>query len=182
MCVLDVWTPSGPFVKPQLLDQFALGYFKNLDNYSIETEVFYKEIANRIDYIDGANLIANDAIERVILNGEARAYGLEFLLRKNTGAFTGWLAYTWSRSEQRTPGRNSLKTGINNGNWYFTPFDKTHDLSINSSYELNSKWQFNANFLFQTGQPTNYPVGQYELFYIYHKLPIDRPTWWRLYW
>ena len=104
---LDVWTPSGPFVKPQLLDQFALGYFKNLDNYSIETEVFYKEIANRIDYIDGANLIANDAIERVILNGEARAYGLEFLLRKNTGAFTGWLAYTWSRSEQRTPGRNS---------------------------------------------------------------------------
>ncbi|MDO7619518.1 MAG: TonB-dependent receptor, partial [Flavobacteriaceae bacterium] len=49
---LDVWTPSGPFVKPQLLDQFALGYFKNLDNYSIETEVFYKEIANRIDYID----------------------------------------------------------------------------------------------------------------------------------
>ncbi|KRO79849.1 MAG: collagen-binding protein, partial [Polaribacter sp. BACL8 MAG-120531-bin13] len=122
---LDVWTPSGPFVKPQLLDQFALGYFKNLDNYSIETEVFYKEIANRIDYIDGANLIANDAIERVILNGEARAYGLEFLLRKNTGAFTGWLAYTWSRSEQRTPGRNSLETGINNGNWYFTPFDKT---------------------------------------------------------
>ncbi|MCO4854149.1 MAG: TonB-dependent receptor, partial [Flavobacteriaceae bacterium] len=116
---LDVWTPSGPFVKPQLLDQFALGYFKNLDNYSIETEVFYKEIANRIDYIDGANLIANDAIERVILNGEARAYGLEFLLRKNTGAFTGWLAYTWSRSEQRTPGRNSLETGINNGNWYF---------------------------------------------------------------
>ena len=112
---LDVWTPSGPFVKPQLLDQFALGYFKNLDNYSIETEVFYKEIANRIDYIDGANLIANDAIERVILNGEARAYGLEFLLRKNTGAFTGWLAYTWSRSEQRTPGRNSLETGINNG-------------------------------------------------------------------
>ncbi|MBT5922048.1 MAG: TonB-dependent receptor, partial [Flavobacteriaceae bacterium] len=160
---LDVWTPSGPFVKPQLLDQFALGYFKNLDNYSIETEVFYKEIANRIDYIDGANLIANDAIERVILNGEARAYGLEFLLRKNTGAFTGWLAYTWSRSEQRTPGRNSLETGINNGNWYFTPFDKTHDLSINSSYELNSKWQLNANFLFQTGQPTNYPVGQYEL-------------------
>ena len=150
---LDVWTPSGPYVKPQLLDQFALGYFKNLDNYSIETEVFYKEIANRIDYIDGANLIANDAIERVILNGEARAYGLEFLLRKNTGAFTGWLAYTWSRSEQRTPGRNSLETGINNGNWYFTPFDKTHDLSINSSYELNSKWHSMPIFCFKQDNP-----------------------------
>ena len=160
---LDVWTPSGPFVKPQLLDQFALGYFKNINQYSIETEVFYKEIANRIDYIDGANLIANDAIERVVLNGEARAYGLEFLLKKNSGAFTGWLAYTWSKSEQRTPGRNAMETGINQGNWYVTPFDKTHDLSINTSYELSDKWQFNANFLFQTGQPTNYPVGQYEL-------------------
>lgn len=70
---LDVWTPSGPFIKPQLLDQYALGYFRSIDNgdYSFETEVFYKDIQNRIDYIDGANLIANDAIEQVVLNGEA---------------------------------------------------------------------------------------------------------------
>ncbi len=82
---LDVWTPSGPFTKPQLLDQYAFGYFKNINdgNFSLETEVFYKDVQNRIDYIDGANLIANNAIEQVILNGEARAYGLEFLLRKN---------------------------------------------------------------------------------------------------
>ena len=107
---LDVWTPSGPFVKPQLLDQYALGYFKNLKNgdYSLETEVFYKDIQNRIDYIDGANLIANDAIEQVILNGQARAYGFELLLRKNQNRFQGWLAYTLSKSEQRTPGQKCI--------------------------------------------------------------------------
>ncbi len=90
---LDVWTPSGPFVQPQLLDQYALGYFKNIkeSGYSLETEVFYKDIQNRIDYIDGANLIANDAIETVILKGQARAYGLELLLRKNEGKFQGWI-------------------------------------------------------------------------------------------
>ncbi|MCK0147761.1 TonB-dependent receptor [Arenibacter sp. F26102] len=161
---LDVWTPSGSFVKPQLLDQYALGYFKNLKNgdYSLETEVFYKDIQNRIDYIDGANLIANDAIEQVILNGEARAYGLELLLRKNQGRFQGWLAYTLSRSEQRTPGRNASETGINSGNWYNTPYDKTHDISLFVNYELNEKWSFNSNFVFQTGQPTNYPIGQFE--------------------
>ncbi|MBC8769425.1 TonB-dependent receptor [Arenibacter sp. BSSL-BM3] len=161
---LDVWTPSGPFVKPQLLDQYALGYFKNLKNgdYSLETEVFYKDIQNRIDYIDGANLIANDAIEQVILNGEARAYGLELLFRKNQDKFQGWLAYTLSRSEQRTPGRNVLETGINSGNWYNTPYDKTHDFSLFVNYELNEKWSFNSNFVFQTGQPTNYPIGQFE--------------------
>lgn len=169
---LDVWTPSGPFIKPQLLDQYALGYFKNLKNgdYSFETEVFYKNVKNRIDYIDGANLIANDAIETIILNGKARSYGLELLLRKNEGRFQGWLAYTLSKSEQRTPGRTATpnngitdnEIGINLGQWYNTPYDKTHDISIYGSYELNNKWSFNSNFVYQTGQPTNYPIGQFE--------------------
>ena len=162
---LDVWAPSGKFIKPQLLDQFAIGYFKSIKNgdYSIETEAFYKDIENRIDYINGANLIANDAIETVILNGKARAYGLEVLFKKNEGNLKGWVAYTLSRSEQLTAGRTANEPGINQGNWYSTPYDKTHDFSVNASYELNKKWTFNSNFVFQTGQPTNYPVGQYEV-------------------
>ncbi len=169
---LDVWTPSGPFVEPQLLNQYAVGYFRNIKNgkYTLELEGFYKDIENRIDYIDGADLIANDAIEQVILNGEARAYGLELLFRKNEGRFQGWLAYTLSRSEQRTPGRiatldngrSNMETGINFGEWYSTPFDKTHDIALYGSYDLNERWNFNANFVFQTGQPTNYPIGQFE--------------------
>jgi hypothetical protein len=161
---LDVWTPSGKYVKPQILDQVAVGYFKNFEtiDYSLEVESFYKVIKNRIDYIDGADLIANNAIEQVILNGEARAYGLEILLRKNEGQFKGWLAYTLSKSEQRTQGRTSEELGINNGNWYNTPYDKTHDISFTGSYDLSKKWSLNTNFLFQTGQPTTYPNGQYE--------------------
>jgi outer membrane receptor protein involved in Fe transport len=169
---LDVWTPSGPFIKPQLLDQYALGYFKDIADgaYSFETEIFYKDVQNRIDYIDGANLIANDAIEQVILNGEARAYGLEILFRKNEGRLQGWLAYTLSKSEQRTPGRQAMtgngigttETGINFGEWYNTPFDKPHDVSLFASYELSEKWSINSNFVYQTGQPTNFPIGQFE--------------------
>ena len=161
---LDVWTPSGKYVKPQILDQYAVGYFRNLSNntYSLEFETFYKTVKNRIDYIDGADLIANDAIEQVILNGKARAYGLELLLRKNEGRLTGWLAYTLSKSEQQTIGRSINETGINNGEWYNTPYDKTHDISFTGSFELNKKWSLNANFLFQSGQPVTYPNGQYE--------------------
>lgn len=161
---LDIWTPSGKYVKPQILDQVALGYFKNFkDNtYSLEIETFYKKVKNRIDYIDGADLIANNAIEQIILNGEAKAYGLEVLFRKNLGRFKGWFAYTLANSEQRTPGRTSNEPGINNGEWYKTPYDKTHDISITASYNLTEKWSFNANFLFQTGQPVTYPNAQYE--------------------
>ena len=67
---LDVWAPSDNFLKPQLLDQVAVGYFQNFkeDEYSLEVETFFKKIKNRVDYIDGANLIANEAIERVVLN------------------------------------------------------------------------------------------------------------------
>jgi len=161
---LDVWTPSGPYIEPQLLDQYAFGFFKNLfdRDYTLETEVFYKDIQNRIDYIDGANLIANNAIEQVILNGEARAYGWEVLLRKNTGKLQGWLAYTLSKSEQRTPGRTEGEIGINNSAWYNTPYDKPHDISVYLNYEINNKWSINSNFVYQTGRPTNYPIGQFE--------------------
>lgn len=170
---LDVWTPSGPFVEPQLLDQYALGYFRDIKEgeFSLEVEGFYKDIQNRIDYIDGADLIANDAIEQVILNGKARAYGLELLFRKNKGALKGWVAYTLSKSEQRTQGRTNVlgsdgqpavETGINFGEWYNTPFDKTHDVALFASYDLNERWNINANFIYQTGQPTNFPLGQFE--------------------
>jgi len=161
---LDVWAPSGKYIKPQELDQYAVGYYKNFKNntYSIETEAYYKNISNRIDYINGSNLIANNAIEQVILNGEARSYGFEFLVRKNEGKLKGWLAYTLSKSEQRTIGRNSNEPGINNGKWYQTPFDKTHDIALNMTYDVSKKWSFNSNFIFQTGQPTNYPIGQFE--------------------
>ncbi len=161
---LDIWAPSGKYIEPQLLDQVALGYFQNFNNekYSLEIEGFYKFIKNRLDYIDGANLVANNAIEQAILPGTARAFGLELLLRKNTGRFTGWLAYTLSRSEQRTPGRTPVESGINSGNWYSTGYDKPHDISLTGSYEISKKWQLNTSFVYQTGLPTTYPTGQYR--------------------
>ncbi len=160
---LDVWTPSDNFIKPQIADQVALGYFKNFkdDMYSVEVETFYKKVQNRIDYIDGANLIANKAIEQIILNGQLRSYGLEFLIRKNEGKFTGWVSYTLSKSQQQTPGRNASETGINQGKWYNSTYDKLHNIAVTSSYNLNKKWSFGANFSLQSGQPVTYPNGQY---------------------
>ena len=161
---LDVWTPSDDYIKPQIADQVALGYFKNFsdDKYSLEVESFYKTVKNRINYIDGANLIANEALEQVILNGQMRSYGLELLLRKNTGKLNGWFSYTLSRSEQQTPGRTANETGINNGNWYGSTYDKLHNVAVTGNYNKSEKWSFGANFILQTGQPVTYPNGQYQ--------------------
>ncbi|GGI27975.1 collagen-binding protein [Pedobacter mendelii] len=161
---VDVWTPSDRYFKPQIADQLGLGYFRNLDNnqYSLEVETYFKKVQNRLDYIDGANLVGNDALEQVILSGKSRAYGLEVLFRKNYGKLTGWLSYTLSRTEQQTRGANSDEPGINNGNWYLTNFDKPHNLSLTSFYKLNDKLSIGATFTYQTGRPTSYPVGKFD--------------------
>ncbi len=160
---LDVWAPSGKYIDPQIADQYGIGYFRNFkeDEYSIELEAYYKTVQNRLDYIDGADIIANNTIEQELLVGESRAYGLELLLRKNTGKLKGWLSYTLSKTEQRVPGRTPIETGLNNGGWYNAPYDRTHDLSITGTYEVSKKWTFGANFIYQTGRPTTFPNAQY---------------------
>ena len=161
---VDVWTPSGKYIKPQLSKQYTLGYYKNLKDskYALELETYYKAIDNRIDYVDGSDLIGTNTIETEILNGEARAYGLEVLFRKNKGRFTGWFAYTLAKSEQRTLGGDAGGPGINDGKWYNTAYDRTHDISVTGAYKLNDRWNFSANAVFQTGRPVTYPDGQYE--------------------
>ncbi|MEQ1554679.1 MAG: TonB-dependent receptor, partial [Ferruginibacter sp.] len=161
---LDIWAPSDNYFKPQLLDQFAIGYFQNFkdDIYSVEIESFYKKIKNKVDYIDGAELIANNALEQVILNGKARAYGLEFMLKKNSGALSGWISYTLSRTEQQTQGRSANELGINEGKWYKSSYDKLHNFSATVMYKRNRKWSFGSIFTLQSGQPATFPNGQYQ--------------------
>lgn len=160
---LDVWTPSGKYLKPQRADQWAIGFATERDNgNTFEAEAFYKKTDNRYDYIDGAELVANKALERVLLPGIARAYGLELLFKKTQGMLTGIASYTLSRAEQQTLGISENDPGINNGKWYKSPYDKAHDLSLSVSYTPNTRWQWNANFVAQSGQPITYPTGQYE--------------------
>ena len=160
---LDVWAPSGKFIKPQIADQFALGYYKNLkgETYALETEIYYKKVQNRLDYRNGADLIAQEKIETILLAGKSRAYGLEVSLKKNAGKLKGWISYTLSNTEQQVQGTTPEATGINNGAWYKAPYDKTHDLSITASYEASKKWRFGSNFVYQTGRPVTYPIGQF---------------------
>lgn len=153
---VDIWTPVTPNIKPSMADQVALGYFHNLNNnkYEISTEVYYKKMDNLIDYIDGADLLLNEFIEGDLLVGEGRAYGLELMAKKTKGKFTGWLSYTLSRSERKTP-------GISKSEWYASRFDQAHNLSLTGFYQLSDRWEASANFAFNTGTPTTFPTSRY---------------------
>ncbi len=162
---LDIWVPSGPFIKPQIADQFAAGYFHNFRDGQIETSVegFYKTMQNQLDYIDGADLTVNNRLETELLSGEGRAYGMEVYLRKNSGRWSGWLSYTLSRSERQITGLSSLDPGINNGEYYPNSYDKTHDLSLTTIFEPNENWTLSSNFVYQSGRPITYPQGRYQI-------------------
>ncbi|MDI9873592.1 MULTISPECIES: TonB-dependent receptor [Flectobacillus] len=153
---LDVWTSSTNNIKPQVADQVALGYFQNFgDNmYEASAEVFYKEMQNQIDYADRANLFLNPYFEKDLLFGKGRAYGLELFVKKNRGKLTGWISYTLQRSEKKID-------ALNNGNWYFSRYDRTHTLNMLAQYEINKKWSFGANFAYITGVPYTLPEQQF---------------------
>jgi hypothetical protein len=159
---LDIYTPSSSFIKPQISDQIASGYFKNIkDNkYELSVEGYYKWMQNQFDFIDGASPLLNNSPETILLNGSARSYGLEFMVKKGEGRFTGWISYTLSKAERKTPGINGGR-GINNGEYYATNYDKPHNLAVTANYKLSEKWSFSANFIFQSGRPITYPESKY---------------------
>ena len=154
---LDIWMPSGPYLKPQRGDQWAIGYFQNLKNrmFEISVEGFYKKSENLPDFVDGANLLFNDFIETEIVAGSGRAYGFEAMLKKETGRLTGWVSYTFSRSLRQV-------AGINNGAQYASNYDRPHQLTLIGNYKINSRWSVASNFVLSSGTPITYPEGKYD--------------------
>lgn len=153
----DTWVPSSINIKPLNVSQYALGYFKNFDDNKFEfsVETYYKDINNVTDYEDGTDIMLNENVEAYILSGKGRSYGVEFYLKKKYGRFTGWVSYTLARTENKID-------GINNNNWYPSKIDKTHDISIVGSYELNKRLSVSAAWIYYTGNAVTFPSGKYE--------------------
>lgn len=172
---VDIWRPSGKFIQPATADQVALGYFQNLfDNQvKISVEAYYKWFSNLVDYKDGADLIFEENIEKELLTGDGRAYGLELMIEKKSGWFTGWISYTLARSERRVQGELRA-TQINGGEWYPANFDKPHDLTIVLNAQINDDWNIGANFAYQTGRPVTYPDALSEFQGVYYPVYSNR--------
>ncbi|MDK2977708.1 MAG: hypothetical protein PWP52_422 [Bacteroidales bacterium] len=154
---LDIWIPSSPNINPQIADQFAVGYFRNFYEDAMETsiEAYYKNMDNQIDFRDHAELLLNPEIEGEFRTGYAWSYGLEFLIRKQTGKFTGWISYTLSKAERKIP-------EINEGKVYPASYDKPHNIAIVVSYDFSEKINAAANWVYSSGNPVTFPVGRYE--------------------
>ncbi len=159
----DTWKLSDLNTKPQKAQQFSLGLYKNFDNSDIEIslEGYYKRMTDILDYKVGAELILNDAIEQELLQGEGKAYGVEFLLKKKKGNFNGWLGYSYSRSLLKL-NSNIPEERVNDGKFFPANYDKPHDISAVMNYKLTKRYSVSANFIYQTGRPITYPIGKFN--------------------
>ena len=154
----DVWFPVSPNVKPQKCDQFALGYFRNFLNDAIETsvEVYYKNMKNVIDFKDNAITYANLSLDAELRTGKGRSFGVELLVKKSVGKFTGWISYTYSRSFRTI-------NEISHNKEYRSPYDRPHNFVIVANYDISPRISVAANWIYNTGQPVTFPSGQYTI-------------------
>jgi hypothetical protein len=154
----DVWLLSSNNIKPQISDQVTLGYFRNFNKnmFELSVEAYYKTLDNVIDYRTGAEINFNNTVEGDLVYGVGRAYGVEFLLRKKKGNFTGWLGYTLSRSERKFE-------QINTNNWYPARQDRIHDISLVTMYSFTERIKASASWVYYTGDAITVPSGRYQV-------------------
>mgnify|MGYP001820751142 FL=1 len=159
----DIWKLSDNHLQPQRGDQYSMGIYRNFGRNTIEASIegYYKDLDNIIDYKSGASLLMNEQIETVLLNGQGRAYGIEFMLKKNRGSFTGWLGYTYARILHKVDGEYDEEV-INDGRYFPALYDKPHDLKLVINAKLSRRFNLSCNFVYTTGRPITYPVGYFQ--------------------
>jgi hypothetical protein len=152
----DLWVPSSKKVKPQLAYQYVLGVYKNFKENTIETsvEAYYKPMYNQIEFKPGAQLFFNQNLENEMVFGQGLSYGIEFFVRKKMGRWNGWVGYTWSKSTRQFD-------ALNEGKPYFFRYDRTHDISVVLTYEINKRWSGSMVFVYGTGNAATLPTSRY---------------------
>lgn len=160
---IDTWKLSDLNIEPQTGYQAALGFYKNFNDnmFEVSLEGYYKRLDNVLDFKTGADLFLNENVETEVLQGDGKAYGVEFLIKKNRGKLNGWLGYTYARSFYRFDSQFSEER-INGGDFFPSNFDKPHDVSLIANYKLTKRYSFSANFVYQTGRPVTYPIGTFR--------------------
>ncbi len=160
---IDTWRLSSAAIKPQIGNQYSVGLYKTFFGTSLEMSIegYYKTVNNVLEYKDGADLLLNEVLETDIVPAKGRAYGVEVLLKRKSGKFSGWLSYTYARSEIQANGTFASER-INGGRFYPSNFDKPHSAVLVSNYKINRRVNISFNVTYSTGRPATFPITKYE--------------------
>jgi hypothetical protein len=153
----NTWNPSDYYLKPQLADQVAGGYFRNFkDNmYEFSIEGYYKDFKNVTDFADNATLFFNQNLSTEFRQGKSWSYGAEIMVEKRQGKLIGMFSYTLSKTTKKIP-------DVNQGKTFYANHDRRNVVNLQAAYDLNEKWTFGGTFTYNTGRPITLTAGKYE--------------------
>jgi hypothetical protein len=160
----DVWKLCSPYLRPATCDQYAAGYFQNFDHNRIEAsvEIYYKKLNHLVEYKNGAQISMNGMLETDLIDARGTNYGIEMLLKKNSGVFDGWISYTYSKSLKQTTGNISSEM-INSNRVYPSPYDKPHDLTLVGTYHYNKRLRMTCSYNFSSGRAVTLPEVRFMI-------------------
>ena len=167
----DLWVPVTDNVRPQRSQQVALGLHYDLKKpqLSFSLEGYYKQMNHILAYKEGSSYF-NSVIQQLLEEGQSNnfesqwtnnvtsgkgwCYGVEFLVRKEVGKFTGWIGYTLSWTKQQFD-------ELNFGEPFFARYDRRHDVSIVLMYSPTKKINLSLSWVFATGNAVTLPTSVY---------------------
>jgi len=154
---LDVWVSANPTIKPQIGDQYSMGYFRNFFNNRVETslELYYKHVDRQVAFDEFAQPQFNEDLEEDLRFGQGKAYGMELMIKKPSGRLSGWISYSYSRSLRKIK-------DIQEQGWFPAPYDRPHDLSLVAMFDFTPRISLSANWTIKSGRPLNAPASRYE--------------------
>jgi len=160
----DTWKLCDYYLKPQIGDQVAVGFYEMLFRNSFEAsaELYYKQIRNMLDFKGGTDLIMDENIEKDVVNVRGKAYGLELVIKKTEGKIRYSIGYTYSRTFIQSLGTFSDEI-INSGKWFPANFDRPNDLVVTFNYLFSRRLSFSTNYTYSTGRPITYPIATYDI-------------------
>lgn len=155
----DAWVPSTRSLSPEESDMVNLGYtYRDRKKLVVSAEVYYKELRNVTNYVEGKNLFLNTADwEQNVQSGKGWCYGLETKLEKTTDKWYLQIGYTLSWNWRKFK-------GINNDEQFPFKYDRRHSLNVGTTYRHNKHWNFSGLWTFSTGDVFTLPDRGYPDF------------------
>lgn len=159
------WKTSDANIQPQVSQLLTAGYFLNFHQnvYELTLEGYYRATEHIIDYRPGADFLLQPYPETQLLQGRSRAYGVETMLSKKKGELTGWLNYTYARTENRVYQGPTVEQNVNGGNWYRANYDRPHTVNASVTIDVDRHNSFGFTFAYSTGRPYSAPTGFVQL-------------------
>ena len=160
---IDTWQLSTDRIRPQSGWQTAAGLYWTSPSGAVDLtlEGYYKRTRHQLDYKSGAVTMMNPDLPDELVETFGRAYGVELMAKKTSGKLTGWVSYSYARTQLREMQDRGIET-INGGAWYNAPYDKPHEVKLTGNYKFTHRYSMSVNLDYATGRPVTLPIGTYD--------------------